>query len=392
MKFTAATLSFIALGHAQVLDFGFVAEVPTVTVPVGVVSSISVYNPVTAAASVSADVILTGVQGTMDPLNKVIADVITVVVETAKPTSVPNVPSRKRHREMQLKQNIKRDDCDALPSGSGPVPSPDTADAFRNDPDFVEAADNATTPAGYDLAFQNLNTSTSAYGYMGAVTLDSYDVEECASTCNATTACDSFNIYFERAPTLEPAPACPNPASSTVIKCVLWSGSLSTENTLNGGQFQQEFEVVKAGSNGYNSKSFEVDIDGYTEFEKYGDAAIQAPLDCNGANTYMGYKFFPNPPFDPQLCQAACEAQSAFNLANPPADGSPPMLCHFFNTFMVYLNGGAAGQYCAMYNETWDASYATNTGLWRGFDHYTIQYSLGYSNTSDPGTCVPTSS
>ncbi|KAL1649877.1 hypothetical protein SLS61_006255 [Didymella pomorum] len=40
-----------------------------------------------------------------------------------------------------------------------------------------------------------------------------------------------------------------------------------------------------------------------------------------------------------------------------------------------------------LYNQRWDTSSATNTGQWRGSDHYTIQNSYIASNASNPGVC-----
>lgn len=64
------------------------------------------------------------------------------------------------------------------------------------------------------------------------------------------------------------------------------------------------------------------------------------------------------------------------------------MTCQFFNTYILLKNGASVGQYCSLYNETWSPSYATNVGQWRGNDHYTVQYSYSFSNTTAPGTCV----
>lgn len=38
-----------------------------------------------------------------------------------------------------------------------------------------------------------------------------------------------------------------------------------------------------------------------------------------------------------------------------------------------------------MYSETWPSSYATNVGQYRGSDHFMIEYSYAYSNSSSPG-------
>jgi len=62
----------------------------------------------------------------------------------------------------------------------------------------------------------------------------------------------------------------------------------------------------------------------------------------------------------------------------------------FFNTYVLYNGTQAVGQYCAMYNETWSASYATNVGQWRGADWFSIGYSYAFSNTTG-GADQPTS-
>lgn len=55
----------------------------------------------------------------------------------------------------------KRDgDCSPQPAGSGPKPAQDTPSAFTSDTDFSTAANGATTPTGYKLAFQNLKASS----------------------------------------------------------------------------------------------------------------------------------------------------------------------------------------------------------------------------------------
>ena len=46
---------------------------------------------------------------------------------------------------------------------------------------------------------------------MGYTTLDTYDVPTCAAKCSAINGCMSFNIYFERDPSLDPGANCPNP-------------------------------------------------------------------------------------------------------------------------------------------------------------------------------------
>ena len=42
----------------------------------------------------------------------------------------------------------------------------------------------------------------------------------------------------------------------------------------------------------------------------------------------------------------------------------------------------------ALYNQTWNTTYATNKGQYRGSDHYTIQSSYISSNATYPGLCA----
>ncbi|KAL8948290.1 MAG: hypothetical protein Q9222_005511 [Ikaeria aurantiellina] len=126
--------------------------------------------------------------------------------------------------------------------------------------------------------------------------------------------------------------------------------------------------------------------EGYTENTLVGNASMYTPLDCNKHDTYMGAKLFTNMAFDTALCAAACSAQSAYNLRHPPANG-PAQTCQFYNTYAMYKNDIYQGQYCTLYNQTWDAKYATNKGQTRGNDRYTIQYSYISSNATNPGQC-----
>ncbi|KAI7201815.1 hypothetical protein KC324_g2027 [Hortaea werneckii] len=261
---------------------------------------------------------------------------------------------------------VKRAACASQPAGAGPMPSPDTASKFQNNPAFASAAAGASPPFGYSRTFSNLQASNnSAYGYMGYTTLQSYNPQQCASKCNAITGCVAINIYFERDPTVEPA---------------------AGYNALNTGQYRNQFQVVIAGSNGYVSNSVASPA-GYGPATPLGNAAINAPYDKYGFDSYMGSAIFTSGPFNAQLCADACSMKSAYNKARPPTDGSPVQTCQFFNTYILYMNGPSnpQGQYCAMYSESWPASYATNKGQYRGSDQFTIQYSFAYSNSADPG-------
>jgi hypothetical protein len=85
-------------------------------------------------------------------------------------------------------------------------------------------------------------------------------------------------------------------------------------------------------------------------------------------------------------CSQYCDAQTKYNLATAPKDGTPAKVCKFFNTYLLtakMANGQVVpqGQYCSLYTEAWPIKYATNGGQWRGQDQYTVDYSFGYAKT-----------
>lgn len=251
----------------------------------------------------------------------------------------------------------RTDACQPLDPGFGPIPDPDTADSFLASDLFSSAANSAPTPSGYVQTFANAKGSNSAYGYSGFSTLESYDTAECARRCDGISSCSGFNIYFERDPAVVPAAGCEDPASTTAIKCVYWGGYVSADNANNQGQWREQFHVVIAGSNGY-MKTRVPTVAGF-DGVALGNKAINAPLNCAGQDTYMGAKVFTTAFFDTGLCAAACTSQNEYNTAHPPAEGEPK-ICQFFVTYLSERNGSPEGQYCALYTQAWDSSYATN--------------------------------
>ncbi|KAI7264323.1 hypothetical protein KC345_g8861 [Hortaea werneckii] len=138
-------------------------------------------------------------------------------------------------------------------AGSAPTTNnPDTADAFLKNDVYNTSATSADTPDGYVTAFKNLNGATEMPSYMGYVRLDSYNTTACAAQCNSASGCNAFNIFYQRTPTLNPAPGCPDPASGTVVTCSLYSSSIDAGSVTNKGQWREKFHVVIAASNGYN--------------------------------------------------------------------------------------------------------------------------------------------
>ncbi|KAI5239551.1 hypothetical protein E4T47_09330 [Aureobasidium subglaciale] len=283
--------------------------------------------------------------------------------------------------------------CAAQPSGANSVPaySPDTAGVFADNAYFPSIASAAPSIPGYTQAFANKQASSNAFGYMGFDTFDTYDVTTCAQRCTAKRGCVSVNMYFERDPSVNPDDAsCSNPPSVTMIKCAYWGGPVTEANTVNKGQPRGGFEVKIAGSNGYVSNQISTPA-GFQSGVYYGKKAINAPYDVQGYNTFMGSKLFTTT-WDASSCATYCDSQTAYNLKTAPKDGTPAKVCKFFNSYVLTaLKGDGSvvtqGQYCTLYTEAWPASYATNSGQWRGNDQYVVDYSFGYSKIdagSDP--------
>ncbi|PNS19527.1 Sporulation-specific protein 5 [Sphaceloma murrayae] len=351
-----SALAGSALTSAQGIDFGLVEALPDVT-----------YS--TAPASVTAQVV------TYD-VSSILSSAIPQITDTDIPATTLIAP-------VSL---TKRAACDVQPTGaSGYAYSPDAATAFKTAPVFASAALAAPTPAGYNLAFSNANAANNAYGYMGYTNLKTYDTELCASKCNAMLGCQAVNVYFERAPKVDPGTNCQNPAGQTYIKCAFWGGPVTTENANNYGQFRSQFQVVIAGSNGYQNRSIATPA-GYSSPTYLGNAAINAPYDTEGADSYMGVAIFTSGPFSTQLCADACAMKTDYNTRNPP-DNGPVQTCQFFNTYILYINNSQhlQGQYCAMYSESWSQKVATNKGQYRGSDKYLITNSFAFANAHSPG-------
>jgi hypothetical protein len=165
---------------------------------------------------------------------------------------------------------------------------------------------------------------------------------------------------------------------------VLWGIVITPETATNTGQYRNNFHVVIAGSNGYNRSPSSTDsVPGYTG-TYVGNAAVNAPLDCNGHSTYITYKEFSDgQPFSAARCAAACETETQYNIQHLDSRS----ICRFFNTYLLLKNGVPQGQICSLYNTTWLATpgILSNTGQYSGSDHYTIANSETYSDINDPG-------
>ncbi|KAF2994574.1 hypothetical protein E8E13_001039 [Curvularia kusanoi] len=314
-------------------------------------------------------------------------------VEETKPAAIsynPNAAASAAAAVVKSEGAIeKRDACAVQPAGAGPVVSPDTAAAFSSAPGFSETARGAGAPSGYKQSFVDKNGSSQQIGYLTYKTYNSYDVQGCANDCDSEKYCLGFNIYFERDPSLEPGPNCPNPSSTTTIKCSLYGYPVASNAATNVGQWRQDFQVVIAGSNGYSKVNKALpDVKDFKAPTSL-PAAINAPLD-NGYDTYNGMRLFNDNPYDPSLCAAACQAQTDYDKAHPDADGTWKP-CNFFTSYILTQNGVPLGTYCSLYTRSWDSSYAVNTGYYSGSDEYDVIDVGSYEiiNPSTGGTATP---
>ncbi|KAK4506511.1 hypothetical protein PRZ48_000243 [Zasmidium cellare] len=273
----------------------------------------------------------------------------------------------------------KRAACDSQWLGSGPVPTPDTVEAFQQNQAMKDAANNAPTPPGYKLAYKNLNSTANALGYMGFTLLDRYDVLACANKCNVIDGCAAININFERSPSKDPSPsggACEQPPSTNLIKCVFWGGPVSTANAVNDGQWRNNYHVVNAGSNGYTNQTVD-DVTGYTLPGYLGSRILNPPNDCHGQSSLVSSQYWNDGlPYDSRRCAAACNAQLSADPDHP---------CYFFNTYIVSKNGQPQGQYCAMYSQQWKDSDGTQSETYLNGDKYTFSYSYFFANLTNNG-------
>ncbi|KUJ19895.1 uncharacterized protein LY89DRAFT_682731 [Mollisia scopiformis] len=360
---TSAVLSLALLGLATASPVALPQDIDFDSydsIPVAVDKSAPV-NPVVAPAAVS-----------YDP---------SAAITSAVSAATAAVDADLNKREIHLVE--KRGSCNASPAGNAPAVSPDTDIAFLTNPDFATAANGATPPPGYFLAvgYQNLAASASSPSYLTYISdpLTSYDPAQCATACNAMTGCVSFNIFFERDPSIYvDSVNCPTASSVTRIKCSFFGAPITVADATNAGQYTGNFHVVIAGSNTYTTAP--QPLPGFTGPVSVNNASIISPT---AANTYMGVQsFVMTQPFDPSVCAAACTEKSAYNTRHAVA-GVAPRLCMFFDAYILYKNGANGVFTCTYYTQAYDKSYATNFGQYNSAgDHFTIGHSYLYSVSS----------
>lgn len=190
--------------------------------------------------------------------------------------------------------------------------------------------------------------------YLGYKTLTTYDTSECAFECDQNPSCQGFNLYLERDPTVAPANttrSCHDPASLTNIKCSWWSEAIGASVANVTGETRAGFEVVIAGSNGYNKVA--AFLFGY----RAADVLPGYILGGDSVDDLFFDQFFQGP-YDASQCANACNAITADNRVNAHRDGnySP---CNYFNAWELVNNGVVRGTVCAYYGTPQPASAAT---------------------------------
>jgi len=173
---------------------------------------------------------------------------------------------------------------------------------------------------------------------------------------------------------------CPNPPSTTNFKCTLWGAPVVQAQANNKGQWRDSFQIVITGSNGYNKDAPPPAISGFNGPQELG-GAINAPLDAQGYDTFIGYQYFPfsqSQGYDPSFCAQACTAQTQYNSEHPDLDGAF-QTCTFFNAYVLSQDSIPQGLYCSLYSQSWAPGYADNYGQTRGSDRYTVSRSYSYT-------------
>ncbi|MCJ1337185.1 hypothetical protein MMC09_002466 [Bachmanniomyces sp. S44760] len=336
----------------QNIDFDAVDSAPPAAVSGPAIADISqpvTYNPSAAASSAA-------LAASTDPASQKI----------------------KKRRDVE-KRTDTTSACSKQPDGYGSKTSPDTDQAFLANPAYTTLSTNAPVPQGYSQSFSNLQGSVQLGSYLGLYTLQKYDPIQCQQLCDAASApCYGFNLYVERDPSVNPGPGCDDPASITNYKCTLYGSSVTSASATNTGQYRDQFHVVIAASNGYTKLAPPPSYTNFTGPTEFG-GAINAP------SGYIGVKYYAGP-YDPSQCAAACQATTAYDHRHYNTATGKYDACNFFNSYVLSEDDVPQGTYCSLYTQSWDKSYSTNYGQYRGSDYYGVSSSYGYTLTvQDPG-------
>lgn len=329
-------------------------------------------------------------------VNALVADAVSAIIADPSPDLDANIPAAINTTSLEKRA---AGDCAIQPVGYGP-----TAPAVPDDPTSFQTSTVLSNSAGqapklingFHQTFSNLQASVSGCSYQGYKTYKTYDVAQAATDCKNIAGCKGFNIFYERDPTKvnllnhtqtneyshviqDPGANCPNPQSTTVIKASFWGNLIGPNLATNKGQYRNQFQVVIAGSNGYNVDQCETAIQGWTQQKLgNGDCSIQAPASyClpDNSDSYLTVKTFYDGNFDNSRCKAQCDIIT---------QQSPLTPCNYFTSYMLVKNGQCGVQQCAFYKRAWDQSYCKNFG--DPVNKVTIAWSSAFTNDVCDGT------
>lgn len=130
--------------------------------------------------------------------------------------------------------------------------TPSTPSAFPLDSGMSNtAASNWLPPAGYSTSFINYIASNNAQTGVKYLTYNlpgAYNTSICAKRCDGIAGCNSFNIYFQRTPKINPnATGCPNPQSVVDVHCAFFGDFMYNDTAVNYGLWENDFLVTLAG-------------------------------------------------------------------------------------------------------------------------------------------------
>ncbi|KAH8879989.1 hypothetical protein GQ53DRAFT_833648 [Thozetella sp. PMI_491] len=255
--------------------------------------------------------------------------------------------------------------CTAEPLGFGPVPMIDSPEAWLNLTSMTKTAIEARVPVGFGLVANGsaLNGAIEAVGFEGFAYLETYDVEQCASWCMEKRECISFNIYYERAPVLAPADACPNPNSTTTIKCVFWGNELEAGLATNRGEMRKDFRL----NPGANLTFLGFDGPRNPRVKAVFEPPFEPSGHYNTTLAFQTYAYRLGFYYNPEICAKACNERTergAHDRAAVSAQYTNGAYdkCNMFTAFELHKNGVPHAMVCVEYSSVWDNIY----GTWEG--------------------------
>jgi hypothetical protein len=251
------------------------------------------------------------------------------------------------------------DPCAPQPAGYGRPTTPDTVEAFQNNPAYHQEAQDAKTTSGYTRTFMDLNAAVNANSYLGFKQLYSYDVAGCASFCGVTDLCTGFNVYIERDPAWNPDQcSCTNPTSMTNYKCSIWDSGVTKDAATNAGQARDDFQVIVVGSNGYEAATPPPTPPKWQNPQNCGGKLHDKPRYCLGQQSFPG-------PFDASLCAAYATQQNTVNKkaglisAILSLLGYSPGKSVQFQAAELKSDGAAWGTHCRIFSKRFDKGQAS---------------------------------